>query len=169
MYDDFWGQWTLIAIFEFVSNPIRQRVLFERIKALVAQNKSLANINKKFTEVKLGILDIMTGRDGIDKLNSKSAEAQTQNLTDYEKTLLAWRSLAKQKEFSIAEAKQAITRKFSKLSNPFGAFKQNISSELAGYTDDKSKSSKYWRGVDWFFGITDVSNLIFSMLTHLRT
>ena len=141
MHEDFWSQWILIAIFKSLIDPIQQRSCFERLKTLISQNKSLANINKKFNEVKLGIQDIMTGLDGIDRLSSKLNDQQTFAFSEYEKIMLSSRFSSKQKDFNLAEAKQAITRKFSKSSNPFGAYKENISNELTGFIEN-NKANK---------------------------
>jgi hypothetical protein len=44
--------------------PVYQKTIFDNIKLLISNQKSLSNIHKKSNEIKLSVQDIMTGFEG---------------------------------------------------------------------------------------------------------
>jgi len=83
MQEEFWSQCTLIWLFEPLLQPIKQKHIFQNLKTLISQYKSLAYINKKFNELKLGIMDVMTGLNGIDRYSTKLTDMKQLNFEDY--------------------------------------------------------------------------------------
>lgn len=147
MYEDFWTQCTLVCIFNNPVLPVQQKHCFDKLKNLIFQCKSIANINKKFHEVKLGILDIMTGLEGTDRWSTKLTDIKSVTFNDYKNTLAthstSWQdpktkgvgNFNSGMEFNLAAAKQIIKRKYARVNNPFGDDSAALVKEVQGVID----------------------------------
>lgn len=81
--EDLWGQGVLICVFEAWLSPIQQKNSFRKLKNVVMQPKSMVNLMKKSNEIKLAIIDIMTGLNGMDRLSMKLTDTKQINFEEY--------------------------------------------------------------------------------------
>lgn len=114
--------------------PIQQKARFDKMKALLMQYKSVATINKKFNELKLGVLDIMSGLDGMDRYSTKLTDIKITNFSDYHNSMLSSSFAKSQKQFDLKTAKLIVKRKYAKANNPFGGDRDAIKSDIEHLT-----------------------------------
>lgn len=73
----------IIALFHSKPDPINQKLVFNRLKAVINQYKNLKTLNKKLNRVQFSINDVMNGLDGLDRINSKLTDQSNITTNEY--------------------------------------------------------------------------------------
>lgn len=114
----------IIALFHGHPDPVSQKQVFSRLKAVVSPYKNLKTVAKKYNRIKFGIQDVMNGLTGVDRLNAKAQDFSTVTISDYVNVLT--NNSEMQYKYRVTKAKESLTKKKQFSNTPF----HNTSNEL---------------------------------------